>query len=345
MKLRLYFFGIILFAAAQMQAQSDSDWEKYLNASFMPPGNTAVLSQINAISDDDLRRAAQTAQGIEVNAVQMSDVVVVESKTSSRKPKESVGKKENIDAAAAAESSLEKAFIPAQNLPEIIAHYEQTANQAELKTLYARYKSDYPLHPAAYNYANEVLKSLPANAILLTQGQLDTYPLLTDQATANRRKDVVVININWLKNSIYRNKIEKQLGKNPGWTDRDEPKTMINKLVQQFPQRLYLSMTLDRQLLQSLSAQIYPIGLAFSVQPVSAAKHHDALAKVDWNMVLQANLPQYMRALHANYLAALLVDEKMKQPASLGKYNRTFLLNQLYQQTGLKKPAENYLKN
>jgi len=349
MNLRLSFLGILLLISALAQAQSSSDWEKYLNASFLPAGNAKAIKQIDEISDSALRGSAQKAQGVSEELKRMSEVVVVESNSSVRKEKESTGKKQSTDinaaAAPSAEADFEKSFIPIIHLPDAIAQNEQNANLSELKTLYSRYKNDYPIHPAAYVYAKEMLKSLPPNAILLTQGHLDTYPILADQASGDLRKDVLVINLNWLKQSAYRKSVEQKLGENPGWNAQDAPKAMINKLIQKFPQRLYLSMTIEKHLLKDFSSQLHPLGLAFSVQPVKPEKHHDALSKMEWGKILESNLPEYMRALHSNYLAALLIDEKLQMPVAVGQFNRTVLLNNLYQQTGLKKPAENYLKN
>lgn len=347
MILRLFISGLLLVSAtilhAQQSSASQTDWERYLNAAFLPAGHPKATTQINNISDPVLRQSAAVAQQIEQqdSHTEMSEIVVIQS-TKSIQRKESVAKKEM---AGAAEMDAEMVVSPAINLPVLIAAAEISTANENKKALYNRYKSEFPIHNNAYNYGKNVLQHLPASAILIVQGQLDAYPILAEQNTNNTRTDVLVINLQWLNETSYRNRISQQLGVNPNWKSGESIATLIQKLVNVAPERVHLAMTVDRNLLQQFASQLSPLGLVFALQPVSAQKHHQILSQFQWDQIMQSNLPEYIKALHANYLAALLIDEKQKQPVSIGSYNRAELLKSLYSQTGLKNPAEKFLKN
>jgi hypothetical protein len=346
MILRLIFTGLLLFTSALLVAQQTNtaqfDWEQYLNATFLPPGHPKATAQLNSISDPVLRQSALAAQQIPQRNAQKDLAEVTVMQTESVRSSKSIEKKEK---ASVAEMDDAVAVSPAINLPALISAAETGALKENKKALYIRYIDEFPLHSTAYGYGKNVLTHLPPSAILIVQGQLDAYPILAEQNVNNIRTDVVVINLNWLSESAYRSKITQQLGLNPNWKAGETTQTMLQKLVSLGPTRVHLAMTVDRTFLQQFSAQLSPLGLVFALQPVSAQKHHQILAQFQWDQIQQANLPEYIKALHANYLAALLIDEKQKQPVSLGNYNRTDLLKSLYLQTGLKNPAEKFLKN
>lgn len=344
---RLLFSGLLLVSATLLNAQqsstSQTDWERYLNAAFLPPGHPKAMAQINNISDPVLRQSAAAAQNLkQLNAeTNMAEVVVMQS-SKSRAAKDSETKKER---AGAAEMDDEMVVSSAINLPALIAAAETSTATENKKTLYKSYKDEFPIHTIAYSYGKHVLQNLPPAAILIVQGQLDAYPILAEQNINNARTDVVVINLTWLSETAYRTRIIQQLGVNPNWKSGESVETLLQKLVNVASAQVHLAMTVDRNFLQQFAAQLSPLGLVFALQPVSAQKHHQILAQFQWEQILQPNLPDYIKALNANYLAALLIDEKQKQPVSLGNYNRAELLKSLYSQTGLKNPAEKFLKN
>jgi hypothetical protein len=66
--------------------------------------------------------------------------------------------------------------------------------------------------PGMLNYNYNVLQTLKPNAIILTFGDNDTYPLWILQAIHNHRKDVKVINNTMLYRYEFAKKINKELG-------------------------------------------------------------------------------------------------------------------------------------
>jgi hypothetical protein len=57
--------------------------------------------------------------------------------------------------------------------------------------------------PGALAYARWILGSLPKNAILLTNGDMDTYPLVTLQQSEGFRTDIAVVNASLLNLNWY----------------------------------------------------------------------------------------------------------------------------------------------
>lgn len=57
--------------------------------------------------------------------------------------------------------------------------------------------------PCVFNYARWMLEQLPENALLLTNGDLDTYPTVAMQAVKGIRPDVAVVNLSLLNLPWY----------------------------------------------------------------------------------------------------------------------------------------------
>jgi tetratricopeptide (TPR) repeat protein len=57
--------------------------------------------------------------------------------------------------------------------------------------------------PCVFNYARWMLEQLPQNALLLTNGDLDTYPTVALQTVEGIRPDVAVVNLSLLNLSWY----------------------------------------------------------------------------------------------------------------------------------------------
>ena len=66
--------------------------------------------------------------------------------------------------------------------------------------------------PGLLEHSRWVLNSLPENALLLTYGDDDTYPLLVLQQEEERRPDVAVINLSLLNNADYARNVSRRAG-------------------------------------------------------------------------------------------------------------------------------------
>ncbi|MFQ5599263.1 MAG: tetratricopeptide repeat protein [Candidatus Krumholzibacteriia bacterium] len=66
------------------------------------------------------------------------------------------------------------------------------------------------LAPALMAYNRWVLRNLPENALLLTNGDMDTYPVLGLQVVEQMREDVAVVNVSMLNLGWYRRAIQER---------------------------------------------------------------------------------------------------------------------------------------
>lgn len=71
------------------------------------------------------------------------------------------------------------------------------------------------LQPTALSYSRWVLEALPPHAVLITNGDLDTYPPLAIQAGEAVRTDVVVVNASLLNTGWYGDTIATRYGLPP----------------------------------------------------------------------------------------------------------------------------------
>ncbi len=80
----------------------------------------------------------------------------------------------------------------------------------EHRALASLYRSGY-IMPSAYAIAGWFLQFLPPSAVVLTSGDMDTYPLLALQAGTGLRTDVSVVNTSLLNEPQYAHRIAARL--------------------------------------------------------------------------------------------------------------------------------------
>jgi hypothetical protein len=131
------------------------------------------------------------------------------------------------------------------------------------------------------NYAYNVLASLEPNAIILTEHDNDTYPLWMLQDAKDIRTDVTVINIDFLLDENYRNKVFQKLNIKPIQINADLNIYAENwaKVVHHFltsyqtDRPLYVALTLSPHRYDGLEKKLYVSGLAllYSSSPINTA--------------------------------------------------------------------------
>lgn len=112
-------------------------------------------------------------------------------------------------------------------------------------------------------YAYNVLQSLPADAIIFTNGEMDTYPLL-NQLQENGVNTIKVISLAWLARPENRRAIFANHGLTlpAGYTIANAE--FIMKVAEaNAGKRIYLASTVDSGILSALSGKLYCTGLAF----------------------------------------------------------------------------------
>lgn len=148
---------------------------------------------------------------------------------------------------------------------EVMGDKEKSQFFAE-KTLKARKHS-----PAILNWNYNVLMSIEPQAILVTYGDNDTYPLWLLQKVKGLRPDVKVFNIHLLNVEKYRDRLFEE-NKIPLLADPKDRALSHDEIMQHLFQQanapIYLGIAFSRQIREKYSAQLYLTGLAlkYSVQ-------------------------------------------------------------------------------
>jgi hypothetical protein len=131
------------------------------------------------------------------------------------------------------------------------------------------YKNEF-YSPGITNWNYNVLMSVEPNAILITQGDNDTYPLWLLQYVKNVRKDVTVLNSSILLREDYRKTIFNEIGLPPfdqSIVDFDSGSEYFNAVsehvVQHAPRPVYLGLSLPEHLRDQWDENLYLTGLTF----------------------------------------------------------------------------------
>ncbi len=125
---------------------------------------------------------------------------------------------------------------------------------------------EFPAELLAWNY--NLLASVEQDAILVTYGDNDTYPLWVLQSARDIRKDVKVLNINLLLMEDYRQKSLAELGlSNLDLTDCKDTKAMYLKILGRIASDsklpVYVANTMPDPIRQAFGDSLYLTGLAF----------------------------------------------------------------------------------
>ncbi len=154
---------------------------------------------------------------------------------------------------------------------------------------------------ALMEYNSNVLNSVAQNAVLITYGQLDTYPLMVMQKGYNYRPDVKIICIEWLNSEKYKSQLSKKLGVSvQHWSSQTPVKTIIADLKQP----VYVGLTVPPTQLKEIKSQLYCTGLAF-LYSMSNINNLESL-HYNWINLFAKNFVTNSEPINANYTMALV---------------------------------------
>ncbi len=164
------------------------------------------------------------------------------------------------------------------------------------------------------NWCYNALMSVESGAILITQGQYDTYPIWLLQYALMVRPDVAVFNIEMLNEADYRYKItqfDPIKAVKPGKNLHEFLSQLIG--FQEHP--LYYSVLSDKNRIQSDRNNLYLTGLAFRYSDVAfdniallKSNYESQFRKDGLNLEFSSEKDQaIVTALNLNYLPALLM--------------------------------------
>ncbi len=175
---------------------------------------------------------------------------------------------------------LEKAYTLAPERYEtyqgMIAYHEIHRNKAKLKEFCQKLYNSKETSPGLLAWNYNTLMSVEKNAILLTYGDNDTYPIWLLQNAKGVRTDVNAINIHLLMKDKYRAAIFKELDI-PEFPNQQEDFVNMTDfqlaisyyMVKHLNRPVYLGIAMSREIRNQLSNNLYLVGLALKYNETS----------------------------------------------------------------------------
>ena len=185
-------------------------------------------------------------------------------------------------------------------IDDMIAMATIENNAGEMKQ-YCQLLSNADVYNAAeVEYNRNVFNSIEANGILITSGNVDTYPLLMMQQLQNFRNDVTVICLEWLGNENYQEKVKSWLGITSGKAVTED------KLFNHKTNRpVYFSLTVSPDILKPKSADLYCTGLAMK-HSTGVVENIPSLV-YNWESLFTKNNLHQGESINKNYLLPMLL--------------------------------------
>lgn len=230
---------------------------------------------------------------------------------------------------------LEKAYKlnPANSelYNQFIAYYEITGNTNK-KTEFCKKLNDSKNIPASImEFAHNILQSIEKNAILITHGEYDTYPVWIWQHVKNTRNDITILYIDLLEKENYRKAKLSELGININPSIASGKEVLLKELASKSTRPVYFANTVAPEILKPIKQNLYLTGLAF--------KYSDAPVE-NINMLVdtweQKFSKQWLKKVPVNYNEAQLYNnylpmmillkehyEKINQPDKAQEINNT----------------------
>lgn len=152
---------------------------------------------------------------------------------------------------------------------QFVAYYELTGN-ANKKTEWCKKlneSGEIPREVMELNY--NMLVSLDDNAVLITHGEMDSYPAYIWQNIKKVRPDVTILYIDLLEKAEYRERKFKELGIQVQKDPVKQKAGFVAELSQQSAQKrpTFLAGTVAPELLKPIQSNLYLTGLAFRYSP------------------------------------------------------------------------------
>ncbi len=191
---------------------------------------------------------------------------------------------------------------------QMAAYHLITANEKNALEYIEKLVKSARLSAEPIVYANDLLKSAPQNGVLITHGFDDTYAVNYLQLKNGIRKDVQLISLDYFQSETYRKMLLDKGFKLPGSKVIDVH--FLNEFCKLNESKsISVSMTLPKEYLQPMKAQLYVVGLTFQFHSTEFNNYYmnDYLWQKELDKKL-VNNAQSVKAkdLSANYLPMLL---------------------------------------
>lgn len=223
---------------------------------------------------------------------------------------------------------LKKALEKGKDKPEIFSemiNWGEVERNIKQRNEYASKWYHSEISSAGFlNYNYNVISGLKPNAILITAGDNDTYPVWQLQSQGIRT-DVTVLNLSLLQIDDYRNKVFAEL-KIPRWDttslakenrvdEYEKFKAFIAHLAKYHGERpLYVALTVDNEVTKPVEDKMYLTGLAYEYSTEATdnmallRKNFEQVYALDYlDKVFYKDIASEMaKCLNQNYIVPML---------------------------------------
>lgn len=163
---------------------------------------------------------------------------------------------------------LQKAYELKPNstelIDEFIAYYELTGNAVQKKEWCKKLNDSKEIPKEVMEFDYNLIIAIDKNAVLITNGEMDTYPLFVWQNVHNIRNDVMVLYLDLLEKDDYRNRRLQDLGISISANFHTSKNQFLAELAEKLKSRpLYFSSTVSPEILRSMKSNLFLTGLAF----------------------------------------------------------------------------------
>lgn len=199
-------------------------------------------------------------------------------------------------------------------LPDVAGMYFVKNNNTALKKVLKELQLSGYYDQALMIYAKNTLKCLPENAVLITSGSTDTWPILIQQQLNGIRQDVSIIFIDGLLHQSYREKMAKDICNSDKILNGLSLKECAMKLGKNASQkRVHFALTLPENFHSQNHSDFEIDGL--SLFYAGSKKGYASNTPIDiWNRLLDKSFTQNNHPINRNYLPLLFdLRSKLKQ--------------------------------
>ena len=215
-----------------------------------------------------------------------------------------------------------------------VAYYELQGNIEKRDFFLKKWYDSGEVSPGLLNYNYNVLMSLKPNAILLTHGDNDTYPIWILQAVKGIRKDVTMINYSMLYSEKYRERLAKKMQitlidpLESSEKDIEFRKNLVLTLAKNAQKSpVYTASTCNPTIAESVEKDLYLVGLA----SLYSTEKFDNVAVLKKNMEKEFAM---------DYLKTSFVTDKAETAVSCANMNYVVPILSLYEHYDLSDEKE-----